>query len=239
MTKNFSFSEWLASRRAVSFALCVGIIFLFTNYSGVLNHANPDAGDYRYPAELIFVLSHIDSFFFGLVTAILLFQASKEWQKIMYCTFEAALIFLNLNRNFITEFLGFEAQFFLGSYIAVFSGVSFYFLGSLSKAHRDAALLLDHDPQDILEEERTLKEAQEVLKNDNSSTKNTVISGLKRYDQKQQNSPKVRAPKNYKKAIKFIKAGCSLEEIARGANISKVTAMKAKKYYEKVNSVNV
>ena len=91
--QSFSFSEWLASKRAVSFALCVGIIFLFTNYSGVLNNANPDAGDYKYPAVLIFILSHIDSFFFGLVTAILLFQARQEWQKVLYCGFESVLIF--------------------------------------------------------------------------------------------------------------------------------------------------
>ncbi|NJO00378.1 MAG: hypothetical protein HC880_00680 [Bacteroidia bacterium] len=137
---DFSFSEWLSSKRAVSFALAVGIIFLFTNYSGVLNNANPDAGDYRYPPVLIFILSHVDSFFFGLVTAILLFQASKEWQKIMYCGFEAMLIFLNLNRNFITDWLGVDSQFFLGSYIAVFSGVSFYFLGSLARYHREQSL---------------------------------------------------------------------------------------------------
>ena len=224
--QRFSFSEWLASRRAVSFALCVGIIFLFTNYSGVLNNANPDAGDYKYPAVLIFILSHIDSFFFGLVTAILLFQARQEWQKVLYCGFESMLIFLNLNRNFITEYLGFDSQFFLASYIAVFSGVSFYFLGSLSKAHREASLPPPYDQEDIIEEERTLKEAQEILGTDNSSSKNTVISGLKRYDQKKPKSKSARVPKGYSKLSKLFAQGYSINEAAKRAKVSWNTAKK-------------
>ena len=76
----------------------------------------------------------------------------------------------------------------------------------------------------------------------NQSTDNVQIHGLKRYNNRpgklDQKNSKIKAPKNYKKAEKLIKANCTLDEIAKGAGISKTTAIKAKKYYEKMHPVS-
>jgi hypothetical protein len=45
------------------------------------------------------------------------------------------MIFLNLNQNYIGAYFGTNAHFLLGTYIAVFSGFTLYFLGSLAKQH--------------------------------------------------------------------------------------------------------
>lgn len=133
---NFDVSEWLASRRAVSFCLLIGVFFLVSNYQNILYRVNPDhAQAFVYPFLVQVLLAHLDSLFFGLTTAILLFQSRYEWQKILYCCLEAIMVFLNLNRNFIQD-LGFESNYILGAYVAVFSGFSLYFLGSLAKAHK-------------------------------------------------------------------------------------------------------
>jgi hypothetical protein len=154
---NFKFSEWLAGRRAVSFCLAIGILFLITNYQGIIFRANPENLDtpFAYPYPIQVILSHLDSFFFGLATAIIIFQGRKEWQKLVYCGFEAMMIFLNLNRNFLTD-LGLPSQAILATYIAVFSGFTLYFLGTLAKYHlaQQTALIAE-----IKEEERAILES--------------------------------------------------------------------------------
>jgi hypothetical protein len=128
----FSFTKWLAGKQAVSFALAIGVIFLITNYQNILHITNPENKDYfNYPFALRVFLSHIDSLFFGLATAIFIFQSKSEWQKILYCIFEAIMVGLNLNRGY----MGADALFWLSSYIAVFSGFTLYFLGVLAKQH--------------------------------------------------------------------------------------------------------
>jgi hypothetical protein len=128
----FSFTKWLAGKQAVSFALAIGVIFLITNYQNILHITNPENKDYfNYPFALRVFLSHIDSLFFGLATAIFIFQSKSEWQKILYCIFEAIMVGLNLNRGY----MGVDALFWLSCYIAVFSGFTLYFLGTLAKQH--------------------------------------------------------------------------------------------------------
>jgi hypothetical protein len=129
---SLSFTAWLAGRQAVSFALGIGVIFLITQYQSILHITNPENTDFfRYPYALRVLLSHLDSLFFGFSTAIFIFQSKSEVQKIMYCIFEAIMICLNLNRVYLGE----ESKFYLSCYIAVFSGFTLYFLGTLAKQH--------------------------------------------------------------------------------------------------------
>jgi hypothetical protein len=132
MSLKFSFTKWLAGKQAVSFALAIGVIFLITNYQNILHITNPENKDYfNYPFVLRVLLSHIDSLFFGLATAIFIFQSKSETQKILYCIFEAIMVGLNLNRGY----LGADSLFYLSCYIAIFSGFTLYFLGTLAKQH--------------------------------------------------------------------------------------------------------
>ncbi len=135
MTKPpLSFTAWLSGKQAVSFALAIGVIFLITNYQNILHITNPENKDYfNYPFALRVLLSHIDSLFFGLATAIFIFQSKSEKQKILYCIFEAIMVGLNLNRGY----LGDDSLFWLSCYIAVFSGFTLYFLGTLAKQHNE------------------------------------------------------------------------------------------------------
>lgn len=135
MNKSFSFTRWLNSPNAVSFTLAIGVIFLVTNYRGIIHRADPDNLQvFVYPFWIQVLLSHIDSLFFGLATAIIIFQSVKVWHKVAYCSFEGIMIFLNLNRNFIDS-SGFNSQFLLATYIAVFSAFTLFFLGNLARQH--------------------------------------------------------------------------------------------------------
>jgi hypothetical protein len=142
-TNSFSFSEWLAGKQAVSFTLFVGVIFLISNYQTILFNTNPDNAQelFKYPLFIRAILSHLDSLFFGLATSIIMFQSDNQRHKILYCTFEAIMIFLNLNRDFISLWFGYSSQIWLGTYIAVFSGFTLFFLGNLAKQHRKAETL--------------------------------------------------------------------------------------------------
>lgn len=170
-TKDFSFSNWLAGRQAVSFTLAVGVFFLISNYQGIIYRANPDnVQAFSYPFIFQVIASHLDSFFFGLATAIIIFQAQKEWQKITYCCFEGLMIFLNLNRNFING-LGLDSQALLATYVAVFSAFTLYFLGILAKNHREITQktfesvdLPELTPEENKEEEKAI---EELLKDTN------------------------------------------------------------------------
>jgi hypothetical protein len=159
MKYSFSFTQWLASASAVSVTLAIGVFFLISNYEVILHLTNPqnaqDMDMAKYPFALRWLFSHLDSLFFGLATAIIMFQSKSDRQKILYCVFEAIMIFLNLNQNYISEFLGTSSHFLLGTYIAVFSGFTLYFLGTLAKQHNQT-------------------EAQSEPNNNTSPTKNIV-----------------------------------------------------------------
>lgn len=143
------FTLYLASPNAVSHCLIVGVLFLITNYQNVLYRANPENLDlFTYPFAVKVFLAHLDSLFFGFATAIIIFQSQSERLKIFYCSLEAVMIFLNFNRNYISEFLGINANFFLGSFLALFSGVTLYYLGTIAKQHLHAYLPpLPFEPQ--------------------------------------------------------------------------------------------
>lgn len=136
---DWSFTEWLASKSAVSITLAIGVFFLISNYEVILHLTNPqntmDIDMAKYPFALRWFLSHLDSLFFGLATAIIMFQSRNEYHKILYCIFEAVMIFLNLNQNYVGNYLGTNSKFLLGTYIAVFSGFTLYYLGKLAKQH--------------------------------------------------------------------------------------------------------
>lgn len=133
----FSFTAWLGSRHAVSFALGTGILFLFSNYQKIIHVTDPDNTKqaFAYPFELRVALSHLDSFFFALATIIFIFQSRSRWQKTIFCILETIAIALNLNRPYLGE----NGLFFLSCYIALFSGLTLFFLGNLAKQHLDQA----------------------------------------------------------------------------------------------------
>jgi uncharacterized protein YerC len=45
------------------------------------------------------------------------------------------MIFLNLNREYISAFLGLNANFVMGTFIALFSGFTLYYLGTLANKY--------------------------------------------------------------------------------------------------------
>ena len=159
MKNMLSFSSWLASRKAVSFALAIGVVFLVSNYQHIIFHANPDTtGKFSYPFPLLVILSHIDSLFFGMTTAIMMFQAKKEKVKILYCCMEALMIFLNLNQLALRQAFS-NPELLIRTYIAVFSGFSFYFLGTLMVNHYTAT---EQTKREIEEEEKAIEESLSV-----------------------------------------------------------------------------
>ena len=154
-----SFSKWLASKQAVSFTLGVGVIFLISNYQSIVFNANPETtGRFSYPFALMVLLSHVDSLFFGMTTAIMMFQAKSEKVKILYCGMESLMIFLNLNQPMLKKVAA-NPEFLIRTYIAIFSGFSFYFLGTLmSQYHKKGTSM----SKEIEEEEQAIKESLSV-----------------------------------------------------------------------------
>lgn len=178
------FTRWLSSHSAVSFALAVGVMFLFTNYSMVLHNTNPDKGVFSYPHWAIILISHLDSFFFALTTAIVMFQSVSGLQKGFFVFLEGVMIFLNLNRNFISRYFDYDkngnaiyktigesmpefsySQLLLGSYIAFFSAVAFYNLGLLAYNHlKDELLASDL----LVQAKEWIKQAKEAFEKEKS-----------------------------------------------------------------------
>ncbi|MDX2302324.1 MAG: hypothetical protein NW226_05960 [Microscillaceae bacterium] len=243
----FSFSEWLASKRAISFTLAIGVIFLIGCYTKIIHVTNPDAEQFAYWQWVIITLSHVDALFFGLCTIVLMYQASKNWHKILFCSFEGSMIFLYVNQNFLAE-MGFDPSLFLGIYLGLFGGFAMYFLGSLSRSHR---LNAQPTKQVKMPKENTQEFSKPpVLGNIqpddlpmNKSQKEVFISGLKRYEHdpekvinQEAKSEKVRSPKAYGKLARLFEKGYSINEAARRANVSWKTAKKAKEFY--TNSMN-
>jgi len=129
------FTRYLASPNAVSHCLAVGVLFLLSNYQNVLYRAHPDTTElFTYPYVLKVFLAHVDAVFFGFATAIIMFQSPKETLKIFYCFLESVMVFLNYNRKYITENIG-NADFAINTFIAGFSGVTLYFLGTIAKKY--------------------------------------------------------------------------------------------------------
>ena len=86
-TKQFSFTDWLAGKQAISFALAIGVFFLISNNQNILHITNPENTDvFKYPYFVRVILSHLDSLFFGLSTAIVIFQSNSKKEKILYCS---------------------------------------------------------------------------------------------------------------------------------------------------------
>jgi hypothetical protein len=207
---NFSFTYWLASRKAVSFTLAIGIIFLISNYQGIVFRANPDnILPFAYPYPVQVLLSHLDSFFFGLATAIIIFQSQREWHKVVYCTFEGIMIFLNLNRDFLQGW-GYDSQFLLASYIAVFSAFTLYYLGKLAKQHfRETGYPQQVDNSDIEEKEES-RAINELM---NEVDKMSYL-------------------KKYSKVVDDLNSGLSIQKTVRKHHISKSTVQNIKRAIE-------
>jgi hypothetical protein len=225
----FSFTNWLAGQQAVSFCLFVGVFFLISNYQTILHLTNPDnlGEGFKYPLALRIILSHLDSLFFGLATAIIMFQSENPKHKILYCVFEAIMIFLNLNRNFISDWLGFNAQIALGTYIAIFSGFTLYYLGNLAKQNRQS------------QEPETLSQNQPA-----PTTKKPKLNGFDLQNQPLNESQTIgfqgswnadtpRKPRgnsvNYQKIYNCLDKGFSIRQTATFCKCSENTVVKAKR----------
>lgn len=143
------FTLYLASPNAVSHCLAIGVLFLITNYQNVLYRVNPENTDlFTYPYYIKVLFAHLDSLFFGFATAIIIFQSTSEALKRFYCSLEAVMIFLNLNRQYVGEFFGVNANFAMGTFLALFSGFTLYYLGTLAKQHLHAYTApIEFEPQ--------------------------------------------------------------------------------------------
>lgn len=125
------FTKWFASANAVAFTLFIGVLFLFSNYQSVLFRVSPENNiAFIYPYFVRVLIAHIDSFFFSFATITIIFQCKNEFYKVLFCIFESLMLSLNLTAKQYKE-----NDFYIAIYIAVFSGFTFYILGSLSKMH--------------------------------------------------------------------------------------------------------
>lgn len=155
----FSFTEWLAGPKSVSFTLSIGVIFLVTNYQHIIYNANPDRDkEFAYTFLILVLISHIDSLFFGMTTAIMMFQARKKNTKILYCVMEGIMIFLNLNQKALSELYE-NHEMIIRTYIAIFGAFSFYFLGTLMAEIHNSN---EKRKREIEEEEKAINESLEV-----------------------------------------------------------------------------
>jgi hypothetical protein len=124
-------TQWFASANGVSFTLFIGVLFLFSNYQSVLFRVSPENDmAFQYPYFVRVLIAHIDSFFFSFATITIIFQCKNEFYKIVFCVFEAVMLSLNLTAKQYKE-----NDFYIAIYIAVFSGFTFYILGTLAKMH--------------------------------------------------------------------------------------------------------
>lgn len=129
----FDFVKFVSGKAGLIFALGNSIIFLMTNYSGLLNLANPYAEGLLTPHPLLATLLFIqESFFFGSATIIVMIQAQKLWIKFSFCFMEGLSIFLYLNKRYLDKWLeGFivDGGFILSTFIALFSMFALFLLG--------------------------------------------------------------------------------------------------------------
>ena len=228
---HFSFTAWLASANAVSFCLLIGVVFLISNYQAIVYRANPDnLIPFQYPYFLQVLLSHIDSFFFGLATAIIIFQSRAEWHKVMYCCLESVMIFLNLNRLYIDK-AGISSQFVLGMYLSIFSGFTLYYLGTLAIAQ--------------FKEARPNEGIQSSVQSQKTKN-NTMYKGDQNGHQNGQRFPKmgfVTATekkryaylKKHKDVVKSIQAGATISEASALHGLSESTISKVKLVMTELN----
>lgn len=155
--KTFDFADFLESKKSVGLCLAIGVLFLVSMYQKIMFIVEPENKElFLYPYEIRVILSHIESLFFGFATIIIMFQAERKDTKILYCCFEGLMIFLNLNRNSISDFLGTHSTFLLVCYLAIFGGTTFFILGTLAKQHRRTKAM-----QTAKQEAKEEKEKQE------------------------------------------------------------------------------
>ncbi len=137
----------------VVFTLCIGIIFLFTNYQSIIYSTNPhNSGEnekFVYWLWLRIVISHIDAFFFALTTSIIIFQIKNMNVKMLFCGFEGAFIALSLIRDKLQKLISVSEDaiiVFLILFIAIYSAFAFFYLGMLANIHHETLQTLLPSP---------------------------------------------------------------------------------------------
>lgn len=200
---NFSFSEWLSSKKSVSFALAVGVVFLIGCYSKVVSQIQPDGAEFAYPWIVSVLLAHVDAFFFGLATAIILYQTDSKAVKITFVSFEAVMIFLYSNIALLSK-MGFPPTLFLGTFTGIFGALALYHLGILSKQHRDNG--------DAWEFNRDQPEA------DQNEEKRALSENVKRTDYL----------KKYAKVVSDLREGVSVRKASKKHALSTATVNRVK-----------
>lgn len=119
------------------------------------------------------------------------------------------MIFLNLNRDFLQGW-GYDSQFLLASYIAVFSAFTLYYLGKLAKQHfRETGYPQQVDNSDIEEKEES-RAINELM---NEVDKMSYL-------------------KKYSKVVDDLNSGLSIQKTVRKHHISKSTVQNIKRAIE-------
>ncbi len=233
MKTKFDFTDFLESKRAISSCLLIGVLFLVNTYQKIMFMIDPDNVDlFVYPYFLRVLLSHVDSLFFGFATIIIMFQSNKKSTKVLYCCFEGLMIFLNFNRNFITEFAGINSTFYIVTYISIFAGFTLFILGTLAKGHRTIQAkekAIAQDKQDAKE----MREEKQKYKQTKTNTNADIgfnFGNLPKNEQEDEKNTGGRPPisKEQKKMI--------LEDLKNGLSIRK-TAQKNKVAFRSVQYI--
>lgn len=130
---SFDFKAWISGDGGLKFAIVNSILFLMANYAGLLNQANPYMEGLLIPASFIATIIYIqESFFFGVVTIVVMIQAQRIWIKQLFCVMEGLCVFLYFSKNYIDSWtlnLSIDGKFALSLYVAIFSGIALYSLG--------------------------------------------------------------------------------------------------------------
>lgn len=134
-SSRFQFQEWISGDGGLTFAVMNGIIFLMTNYSGLLNEANPYMDGLLIPRPVLATFIFVqESFFFGLVTIIIIVQAQRLWIKQLFCFLEGICVLLYFTKKYIDTWLEvyvIDGQFVLAVYTALFSMLALYSVGMI------------------------------------------------------------------------------------------------------------
>lgn len=222
--KKFDFTDFLESKKAISICLAIGVLFLVNTYQKIMFMIDPENIDlFTYPYFLRVILSHVDSLFFGFATIIIMFQSNKKSTKILYCTFESIMIFLNFNRNFITEQVGTSANVYIVTYISIFTGFTLFILGTLAKEHRKEKALQTAKDEAKQERQQEQERRQQQKQNNNfSNNKNKIgfdFDDMPKNETNKGGRPPI-TPEQKNNILNDLKKGLSVRKTAEKNNVS-------------------
>lgn len=212
-------TQWFASVNAVAFTLFVGVLFLFTNYQSVIFRVSPEnAMPFIYPFWVRVVIAHLDSFFFSFATVTIIFQCKNEGWKVLFCFFEATMLCLNLTQKYNPL-----NDFYIAIYVGIFSGFTFYILGSLAKMHLATENAPINAPQNV-----PINAPQIVPTNTPQNVPTNALIDSEKVNAIMNESTKYAFLRKYNKVVECLNSGQSIAQTAKTTKISESTIKKVR-----------